>query len=318
MLDCYCPSMAALLRWRPSTTEPSASSTCKDEHFDRCIDYSYSYSFALEYNGPALSSSDIPQASPIDIDQIPTASPIPVDGWFFENAALPIIYPIPLRKTKKRNPVADDDASSQSSSSSSNYFSGEGDLSNHEGPSHVRKPSIVTFQEPDSDEFTEELSVENVSADPIPVKLKIEHKIPCHRCLRGNRFTEKEACIVCNARYCGNCVLRAMGTMPEGRKCIVCIGFRIDESRRRSLGKHSKMLKKLFAEEEVKRILSIEVSCALNQLPPNTVYVNDEPLDEAALQRLQSCPNPPRKLKPGYYWYDRVSGFWGKVKFSTF
>ncbi|KAL3722474.1 hypothetical protein ACJRO7_034792 [Eucalyptus globulus] len=134
----------------------------------------------------------------------------------------------------------------------------------------------------------------------------------CYRCLKGNRFTEKEVCIVCNAKYCQKCVLRAIGSMPEGRKCVTCIGFRIDEINQSNLGKCSRMLKWLLPESEIKQIMSSEVLCPANEIPPNLVYVNDEPLDHEELPLLRGCPNPPKKLRPGYYWYDKVAGFWGK------
>ncbi|KAL3722473.1 hypothetical protein ACJRO7_034791 [Eucalyptus globulus] len=100
--------------------------------------------------------------------------------------------------------------------------------------------------------------------------------------------------------------------MPEGRKCVTCIGFRIDEINQSNLGKCSRMLKWLLPESEIKQIMSSEVLCPANEIPPNLVYVNDEPLDHEELPLLRGCPNPPKKLRPGYYWYDKVAGFWGK------
>lgn len=178
----------------------------------------------------------------------------------------------------------------------------------------VKKP-VVTFRDMDSyDDTDEELACGVVAERPIPKKEPVikSRKGTCYRCLKGSRFTEKEACIVCNAKYCSNCVLRAMGSMPEGRKCVTCIGYPIDESKRGNLGKCSRMLKRLLNDLEVRQVMKAEKLCDVNQLPPEYICINGKPLCHEELLLLQTCPNPPKSLKPGSYWYDKVSGLWGK------
>ncbi|KAI3448072.1 hypothetical protein Pfo_004737 [Paulownia fortunei] len=176
------------------------------------------------------------------------------------------------------------------------------------------RTSAVTFRDlPSSDGTSEQSDHDEPAIFPErPVVSNDGKKGLCHKCRKNNRFAEKEVCIVCGAKYCRKCVIRAMGSMPEGRKCITCIGYRIDESKRGSLGKCSRMLKRLFTDDVVKQIMSFEISCEVNQLPPYLICVNDKPLSIEELVLLQSCPNPPKKLRPGKYWYDKVAGFWGK------
>ncbi|GAA0162371.1 heterotrimeric G-protein [Lithospermum erythrorhizon] len=177
-----------------------------------------------------------------------------------------------------------------------------------------RSPVVTFLDVPSSRDSTYETShydaPEYIPDRPI-ARVGVK-KGACYRCLKGNRFTDKEDCLVCGAKYCRNCIIRAMGSMPEGRKCILCIGFEICESRRKSLGRCSRMLKKLLMESEIERILKAEVSCKVNQLPSYLICVNGKQLSDDELFKLQTCENPPRKLKLGNYWYDKAAGFWGK------
>lgn len=136
----------------------------------------------------------------------------------------------------------------------------------------------------------------------------------CYRCGKGGGFwgRDKESCLACGARYCAGCVLRAMGSMPEGRKCLDCIGRPVAESRRDALGRGSRVLRRLLSAAEVELVMRSERECVANQLRADDVYVNGSRLSPEELVVLQGCPCPPSRLRPGFYWYDKVSGFWGK------
>lgn len=188
---------------------------------------------------------------------------------------------------------------------------------------HAKRPSAVTFRDPESNDMIEASSQEYFSSQIgstsiFPVKphaVRPGKKGTCYRCLKGNRLMSKEVCIVCSAKYCRGCVIRAMGSMPQGRKCVTCIGYGIDEEKRGKLGKCSWLLKQLLSEFVVAQVMLDERSCEVNQIPPELVVVNSQPLDREQLMLLLNCSNPPKQLKPGFYWYDKSIGFWGKVKF---
>ncbi|TMW94781.1 hypothetical protein EJD97_009797 [Solanum chilense] len=171
--------------------------------------------------------------------------------------------------------------------------------------------NVVTFCETQSSDVSTDSDEEEPGMFPEKPIVSSDSK-KCFRCHKGKRFTEREVCIACGAKYCIDCVLRAMGAMPEGRKCITCIGYRINESKRNSLGKCSAMLKRLLSKWQIDEIMELEKLCQANQLPPHLVSVNGKRLSLRELFDLQSCAYPPKKLRPGKYWYDKVSGLWGK------
>ncbi|CAL4915972.1 unnamed protein product [Urochloa decumbens] len=123
----------------------------------------------------------------------------------------------------------------------------------------------------------------------------------------------QEECLVCGARYCAGCVLRAMGSMPEGRKCVACIGAPVADPRRRArLGKGSRLLARVLAPAELRQVMRAERGCAANQVRPDEVVVNGRGLSQGELDLLLGCAVPPDRLAPGRYWYDKDSGLWGK------
>ncbi|KQJ96161.1 hypothetical protein BRADI_3g21317v3 [Brachypodium distachyon] len=139
----------------------------------------------------------------------------------------------------------------------------------------------------------------------------------CARCSKGvmgmGILGEREECLACGARYCAGCVLRAMGSMPEGRKCVGCIGRPVADARRRArLGKGSRLLARLLAPAEVRQVMHAERGCASNQVRPDEIVVNGRRLSQGELDLLLGCAVPPVRLTPGQYWYDKDSGLWGK------
>ncbi|CAA0838246.1 Extra-large guanine nucleotide-binding protein 3 [Striga hermonthica] len=278
------------------------------------------YSIALEYNGPPVPYDNIPQAEPLDLNpaQIPTADPLSESRRSVARDSAPVIEPIPLPRRRLSQSTESIVSVLQNDDFSSRSGSGSGTPGSVHPPNEARRPMVVTFNTADRSErqladrekqvFPE--FVVGLAKEKKKKKKRKKARI-CYRCGKG-KWEIKESCLVCDAKYCSNCVLRAMGSMPEGRKCVTCIGELIDEVKRCRLGKHSRLLSRLLSPLEVKHIMKAEKECAANQLRPEQLIVNGYPLKPEEMTELFGCPLPPRKLKPGRYWYDKESGLWGK------
>ncbi|KAF3959832.1 hypothetical protein CMV_015395 [Castanea mollissima] len=288
------------------------------------------YSIAMEYEGPPV-SYEVPRVEPLDLDvnsrAIPTAEPLSSDI----NMGPPVAIPLPVScfagvTTSSPTQSARVSGSSESvvsvlqnpdfsSASPSASPSSVNNPPRKVVVNEVRRAPVVTFNTVDRSETErKEADVEKPDfMDYVGVSKEKKKKRSrvCYRCRKG-KWETKESCLVCDAKYCSNCVLRAMGSMPEGRKCVTCIHQPIDESKRLKLGKHSRLLSRLLSPLEVKQIMKAEKECSANQLRPEQLIVNGFPLKPEEMAELLGCPLPPRKLKPGRYWYDKESGLWGK------
>ncbi|KMT11399.1 hypothetical protein BVRB_5g107280 [Beta vulgaris subsp. vulgaris] len=294
------------------------------------------YSIAIEYKGPAI-SQEVPRVEPLDVNprSIPTASvaePLSESQRQFFDSDPPVIEPIPLPFSRIARAV-DSFTQSRSESSESvvsvlqNHDSSSASPSRSPGSAHNsesnsvnqtvnegRRVPVVTFNTVDRSERKDTDVEDAVYPEYVGVskeKKKKNNIRVCFRCGKG-KWETKEACLVCDAKFCSNCVLRAMGSMPEGRKCVTCIGKPIDEWKRPKLGKNSRVLSRLLSPLEVKQIMIAERECSANQLRPEQLIVNGYSLKPDEMADLLGCPLPPQKLKPGRYWYDKESGLWGK------
>ncbi|KAL8503487.1 hypothetical protein ACS0TY_022295 [Phlomoides rotata] len=290
------------------------------------------YSIAMEYQGPPV-LYEVPRVEPLDMntDEIPFAEPFSESTRLEPSDTTPVIESIPLpvsRIARTMSPSSQSPRMSGSSESEASVLQND-DFSSHSAsasPGSVnsqnsnvpreegRRATVVTFNSVDRSESRGVDTEKHVYPEYVGVtkeKKKRKKTRVCYRCGRG-KWETKETCLVCDAKYCSNCVLRAMGSMPEGRKCVTCIGEPIDESKRSKLGKHSRVLSRLLSPLEVKHIMKAEKECCANQLRPEQLIVNGYPLKTEEMAELFGCLLPPKKLKPGRYWYDKESGLWGE------
>ncbi|KAG8094102.1 hypothetical protein GUJ93_ZPchr0012g19456 [Zizania palustris] len=291
------------------------------------------YSIALEYDGPPV-SYELPRIDPVDLPAIPTAQPVSGPLGLGNGVVAPVIRPVykpvPRKQDAQRaDPPAaaqvrassesvnsvpqnegfsdDDDSCSVSHESDQNYH---GQKASRAAVQEGRRAQVVTFGVTEDSRY-ESKDFDEASEQYVAVTRKEKRGRTCSRCGK-RKWESKESCIVCDARFCSYCVLRAMGSMPEGRKCIPCIGQPIDECKRSKLGKGSRILSRLLSPLEVRHILKAEKECQANQLRPEQLIINGFPLNPEEMTDLLSCQRPPQKLKPGRYWYDKESGLWGK------
>eukprot|EP00257_Ricinus_communis_P023446 XP_015583437.1 extra-large guanine nucleotide-binding protein 3 isoform X2 [Ricinus communis] len=289
---------------------PAGAPLPDEEHLD--------YSIAIEYQGPPI-SYDVPRVDPVNLSSLSVRTSSLASVSHANDLSIPVAAPISKfsRFTNASSGISSRPQNvMETNRENGNCKENEGNRVNvvkfHDAP-------LISETEYDDDDDDEEQSNDGDSSTQssavgpaVAVKKGNRKRGTCSRCEKRNRLREREVCIVCDARYCSNCLLKAMGSMPEGRKCVGCIGLPIDEPKRCSLGKCSRILSKVCSALEVKQIMKAEKECAANQLRPEQLLVNGRSLRQEELAEVLGCPMPPENLKPGKYWYDKDSGLWGK------
>lgn len=306
---------------------PAGAPLPDEDHLD--------YSIAVEYEGPPI-PYEIPRIDPLKFNSlsIRTSSIASIDQKSdSKSIVVPSAPPISKFSRFNNGNVKKFYSSSQKQQPEEEEKEANSELDAEKRETaetaEGRRGNVVTFNTPrdsesdmdndDEDGYSSTQSsavaveVRTVEGELFGVRNKKKSGI-CSRCGKKNRLKEREVCLVCEKRYCCNCLLKAMGSMPEGRKCVSCIGKPIDELRRSSLGKCSRILARVCSPLEVRQIMKAEKECAANQLRPEQLVVNGRQLRQEELAEVLGCALPPKKLKPGKYWYDKDSGLWGKVK----
>ncbi|KAB5531747.1 hypothetical protein DKX38_018417 [Salix brachista] len=288
---------------------PAGAPLPDEDHLD--------YSIAVEYEGPPI-PYEVPRIDPLNLNSpsIRTSSLASTEE----------------SKSKSNTPVSKFTRFSKQNGTSRGFYPArvevdEGNYEKKEKEEEVdrrdegRRGNAVTFNMPkdsETEEWDEEeeggYSTTTTDADLSGTTKGVKRRKGgvCSRCGKKNRWKERESCLACEKRYCSYCLLKAMGSMPEGRKCVSCIGKPIDESKRSSLGKCSRILARVCSPLEVRQIMKAEKECSANQLRPEQLIVNGRQLRQEELAEALGCALPPQKLKPGKYWYDKDSGLWGK------
>ncbi|KAB5524255.1 hypothetical protein DKX38_022004 [Salix brachista] len=285
---------------------PAGAPLPDEDHLD--------YSIAIEYEGPPV-PYEIPRVDPINSLSIPTSSLASTEESK-SRPSIPVASPVSrFTRFNNHNGNARRPYPDRVEVEEGNYAE-EPDRS--EGG---RRGNFVTFNTPKDSETEEgEDEEDGYSSTQSDLTTTRKEEIKgvkrkggiCSRCGKKNRLKERETCLACEKRYCSNCLLKAMGSMPEGRKCVSCIGKPIEEWKRSNLGKCSRILARVCSPLEVRQIMRAEKECAANQLRPEQLIVNGRQLSQEELAEVLGCALPPQKLKPGKYWYDKDSGFWGK------